>query len=188
MWQVVFARTNEEPRVIDYLQKYLQRQCIDIPYKLFFPTRKLSHFHRGEMTEVSLPLFPGYIFMESDDPLYFKRALRGSSKFLTVLRDGDWSFDTMRQDEIDAIRVLLNQFDEIEFSSGLVENDRVRIVSGPLKNYCGSILKISRRECKAKIQLVFKGKTMYTYVGLNLLQRQNKSEFGDVRDFDFKRL
>ncbi|MDR1753779.1 MAG: hypothetical protein LBR74_02590, partial [Eubacterium sp.] len=166
MWQVLFAMTNDEPRVIDYLQKYFQRQNIDIPYKLFFPTRRLSHFYRGKMTEVSRPLFPGYIFMESNDPLYFKRALRGSSKFLTVLCDGDRSFDTMRQDEIDAIRMLLNQYDEIEFSSGLVEKDRVRVVSGPLKNYCGSILKINRRECKAKIQLTFKGKPMYTHVGL----------------------
>jgi len=185
MWHVLFVMTNNEDKVVDFLRRQIQALNVDMPYKVFCPTRKLVHLCKGEKTEVSRVLFPGYIFMEMEETAYFRRMLRRSTKFFTILRDGEWSFETMRQDEIDAISILLNDLGEIEFSSGLVEDDRVRVLSGPLKNYCGKILKINKRECKAKIQLTFRGYPTYTYVGLNAVEKFENDSFVDARDFYF---
>ena len=187
MWHTFFVMSGIEDQVVFFLQKQVRLLNIEVPHELFYPTRKLAHFDHGAKTIVTRALFPGYMFLKADDTSYFRKMMRVSTKYLTMLRDADLSFETMKQNEIDAILRLLNDWGEIDFSFGLVESDRVRITSGPLKNYCGKILKINKRECKAKIQLNFMGNAIFTYVGFNALEKIEEKELADVRDFYFER-
>jgi len=176
-----------ENHVVSYLQKQVQTFDNEVPHEIFYPTRKLVHLNHGVRTVVTRALFPGYMFIKTEEIAYFKKIMQRCTGFLTILQDADLLFETMRQDEIDAIRVLLNEFGEIEFSSGLAENNRIRIVSGPLRNYCGRILKINKRECRAKIHLNLLGKEIFTYVGLNALEKIEDEDIEGVRDFYFER-
>jgi len=175
-----------EKNVLNYLQKRVQLFNNEVAHEFFYPTRKLVHLNRGVRTVVKRALFPGYVFLKTENITYFKEIAHYCTGFLTILRDSDLFFETVCQDEIDAICVLLNEFGEIEFSSGCVENDRIRIVSGPLRNYCGQIMKINKRECKAKIKLNFLGKEIFTYVGLNALEKIEDEDAEDVRDIYFQ--
>ena len=187
MWYTLFVMSGIENHVVNYLQKRVQLLNNEVPHEVFCPTRQLVHLNQGVQTIVKRTLFPGYIFLRTENITCFKEIAQCCTGFLTILRDSDLLFETVRQDEIDAIRVLLNEQNEIEFSSGCVENDRVRIVSGPLRNYCGQILKINKRECKAKIQLNFSGKEIFTFVGLNALEKIEEEDAEDARDIYFQR-
>ena len=187
MWHTLFVMTGMEDHVMEFLNQRVSRHSRDAHYKVFHPTRKLAHLNRGKKTIVSKALFPGYLFFKTEDTDYFKSVLRDCTKHLTILRGIDFSFETMRQDEIDGIMLLLSESGEIDFSGGIVEHDKVRIVSGPLMNYCGEIIKINKRECKAKIQLNFMGKEITPYVGLNVLDKIADEELLNARDFHFAR-
>ena len=185
MWHTLFVMTGMESQVVKFLNHRIRHSNYDVHHRIFHPTRKLVHLKRGVKTVVSRPLFPGYLFVETEDIAYFKHELRECSNHLTVLKNIDNSLETVRKDEIDEILVLLSELGEIEFSTGLVESDRVRIVSGPLMNYCGEIIKISKRECKAKIRVNFLDKQSTIYVGLNVLEKVADMDLLNARDFHF---
>ena len=185
MWYALFVMTGEESYVIDFLNRRMLHDSNDVQYRFFHPTRKLVHLKQGKKITVSRALFPGYLFFETENVYYLRNQLRHCSKYLTTLKNADFSLETVRQDEVDGIMVLLNALGEIEFSTGVVEKDRVRIVSGPLMNYCVEILKINKRECKAKIQLNFLGNQIITHVGLNVLEKVEDKELLKARDFHF---
>lgn len=60
----------------------------------------------------------------------------------------------------------------VELSSGVIEHDKVKILSGPLQGMEGNICKIDRHKRMAYLQIEMFGRTIEMKVGLEILRKE----------------
>ena len=60
----------------------------------------------------------------------------------------------------------------VEMSCGIIENDRVQIVSGPLTGMEGSIRRIDRHKRIAHLEIEMFGRTVEMKVGLEIIKKE----------------
>ncbi|HTX71876.1 MAG TPA: antiterminator LoaP [Rectinemataceae bacterium] len=124
--------------------------------RIFCPKRVLTIRRRGIQRKETSPVFPGYVFLESEDLLgdldtYW--AARRTPGFIRFLRDNSAPLALSEQDR----QLLLHfmSFGEYADTSKVSfdENDRIVVLAGPLKGLEGKIVKVNRRRGRAKVAL-----------------------------------
>ncbi len=138
-------------------EKYLQLSAPLVQAadgRLLWPRRSLRIRKKGKWRDVKTPIFPGYLFLEVDSispDLYW--GLRRLAGFLRFLKDNQ-NIIPLPERDTQILRNLL-QFGEVVAKSIATfdENNRIRILEGPLKGLEGNIVKVDRRKGRAKIRL-----------------------------------
>ena len=123
---------------------------------IFVPKRALPVRRLGKVKKEMLPVFPGYVFVESENilaDLDFYWLLRHTTGFIRFLRD-----NIAPSPLNDRERLLLRHFmsfgDYADTSKvAFDDNDRIVVISGPLKGLEGQIVKVNRRKGRAKVAL-----------------------------------
>ena len=70
------------------------------------------------------------------------------------------------QEEVELLMRIGTDKQLVEMSSGIIENDRVRILSGPLMGMEGNIRRIDRHKRIAYLEIEMFGRTVEMKVGL----------------------
>ena len=147
-WYALFTKSRQE-RIAS-----IRLQALDIPF--FLPMNDEVHQWSDRKQLVSVPLFPGYLFIHIE---------RLSKKKLHVVNApgvvgfvGNQSGPLPIPDsEIESIRTMFTRGDKCRPHAFLKEGDRIRMVRGPLSGIEGTLLRSG-----AKAQLV---------VSINIIQR-----------------
>jgi len=131
-WYAVRTYPRHEKRVRDHLQSR--------KVETFLPLYgKVSRWRNGCDAHVELPLFPGYLFVEIENR---ERArvldIPGAISFVGSSR-GPWPLPSF---QIESLRTSLH-LRKFEPYAYLVAGQRVRIVSGPLVNLTGILIRKS---------------------------------------------
>ncbi len=150
-YYVLQVRTGGED---DFIQRY-ERSCFAPKGRLFLPKRALLVRRAGKVSRKELPVFPGYVFLETErvdeETRWQIRHIEGFYRFLknsgnnpTPLSDKD--------------RALLHHFISFGKRADISkvtfdENDRIVVLEGPLKGLEGKIIKVDRRKSRAKVIL-----------------------------------
>lgn len=79
---------------------------------------------------------------------------------------------TLCPEEIDLLLRMGSDSQLVEMSSGIIENDRVQVLSGPLKGMEGSIRKIDRHKRMAYLEVEMFGRTVEMKVGLEIVSKK----------------
>ncbi len=125
-----------------------------VELQLLFPKRKMHVRKAGVSKSQIEPVFPGYIFLETETlerPLYW--AIRTTPGFFRFLPD---NHDPKPLDGRDLSTLKhFTSFGEVADRSKVLfdENDRIQVVEGPLKGLEGKIVKVDKRKGRAKIKL-----------------------------------
>jgi transcriptional antiterminator NusG len=124
------------------------------PETLLWPRRSLRIRKGGEWKDSLAPLFPGYLFLrteEFDDIPW--RQLRSLPDFIRFLPATARIVPLDQRDQATLTHFL--SFGEVVDKSVVTfdENRRIRVVSGPLHGLEGSIVKVDRRKGRAKVRL-----------------------------------
>ncbi len=143
--------------------------------RLFWPRRSLRIRRAGKWREMLQPIFPGYLFLEADSlDTGLHHGLRGVPGFLRFLpsnrnvqpvsdRDARPLVGLLRHGEI--VRKSIAVFDE---------NNRIRILEGPLKGLEGLIVKVDRRKGRAKVKLDLYDETRLVDFGFTSLEKDRE--------------
>ena len=116
--------------------------------------RSLRIRKRGEWIETLAPIFPGYLFVEaqeiSRELLLRVRRIPGVFRFL----QNNENIVPLSQDDVQLISHFLSFGQVVEKSVVYFDaGKRIRVVSGPLKELEGKIIKVDRRKGRAKVKL-----------------------------------
>jgi transcriptional antiterminator NusG len=142
---------------------------------LLWPRRNLRIRRKGRWLDTLAPIFPGYLFLKTENlstDLFLRlRRCPGFSRFLpnnqtiSPLNSGDKK-----------ILTHFLQFGEIVDKSLVVfdENDRIRVVSGPLTGLEGSIVKVDKRKGRVKVRLDLCTNSFLIDFGFKTLDRINE--------------
>ncbi len=108
----------------------------------------------GKWKETTSSLFPGYIFLKRetvDREIYNKiKKIKGFIRFLKNNQD----IQPLNRKDEEIILHFLKFGDNIERSLVTFdENQRIQVVSGPLKGIEGLIVKVNKRKGRAKVRL-----------------------------------
>jgi len=168
---VAFYVVRVAPRQEEAFLKLGSRLSAETGIDLVFPRRKMEHLKRGRRVSAEVALFPGYVFLRTEDPidaaLYARvKSLPGFAAFLK--QDGAPS--EVRGRDLELLSHFL-KFGEVAPASRVIfdEHQRIQVLSGPMEGLEGNIVHVDKRKRRAKIRLDFDHGTFTVTLGFELM-------------------
>lgn len=138
-WRAFYTRPRHEKKAAGRLEAEFEVYC---------PVRETRVQWSDRWKTVQKPLFTGYIFARVNDEER-RRLLEDPSVSRTVTWLGKPAH--IRDEEIYAIRVLLEEAEEVEVTY-VSEGDRVRVDSGELRDMHGVVVSVSGKRARLRIE------------------------------------
>ena len=133
-------------------------------------TPALYERHRtrqGEKWRDTAVFMPGYVFFRCREDIFLPYAFpRDRGYRLLKNEEGDWR---LQDQDREYARWLLSYDGLLPFSTACEEQDRIRILSGPMKDREGYVEKIDRRGRSALVRLEFQGRVFRVWLGFELI-------------------
>jgi transcription termination/antitermination protein NusG len=168
---VIQVRTGGEKLYLKLTRKLVEGKDIEI----LWPRRKLTIRKKGKKIENSAPIFPGYLFIKSEQfPQELFRPLKRARGFTRFLETNE-RIKPLRGTDKELLLHFLS-FGEITQKSTVTfdENNRIVVIEGPLKGLEGSIIKVDKRKGRAKVQLDLYKESFLVDLGFDVLTLQEQ--------------
>ena len=172
MWYVIQTVGGQEQAVRRMIERQLSGAVIGQVEQCFIPMRERTVKRGGEWRLVQEKLFPGYVFVVTEDAQKLLQSLKSIPRFTRLLGTGTNEFVPLEPEEI----AFLQRFEDSGHVARLskvevVEGGRIRILSGALLNCEGMITKVHLHRRVAEVRTQFMGRTVDLYLGFELLGR-----------------
>lgn len=185
-WYALFVKTGYEDYIGLFLKKSMAKYTEYVSFRVLIPKRKLIEYSGGVQREVFRVMFPGYVLVETEQIKFIVNTLKRNSNFYRLLENGDLLSSIIQADEMCQILYLLDGNDVIDLSKVFVEKEKVRVISGPLMNYAGTIRKIDKRRNRAKVAFLFNGVERTIDLGIVVLGKLLGNEMENVFEGSIK--
>ena len=121
----------------------------------------------GEKWRDTAVFMPGYVFFRCGEDIFLPYSFPRDRGF-RLLRDeeGDWR---LQGRDLEYAQWLMSYGGLLPFSRAFEEQNRIRIVSGPMKDREGCVEKIDRRGRTALVRLEFQGRIFRVWLGFELM-------------------
>ncbi|MCI8307694.1 MAG: antiterminator LoaP [Lachnospiraceae bacterium] len=177
MWYVIQVPTGKEELTKDL--------CIDkidsVHYNDIFILRYAKKVkERGRWKEVIKTLFPGYIFVDTDDIMSVRQSLKGI-RAMTIVLGSDGEPIPVSGEERSFLQSLIDDDYVVRMSSGFIIGDAIALVNGPLRNTRGVIKRIDRHKRQAVIDVELFGGVTKATVGLEVIKKVTGEEFDRIQ-------
>ncbi|MBN2551694.1 MAG: antiterminator LoaP [Spirochaetales bacterium] len=147
---VIQVRTGKEKQYLQQADKVLRAP----EQQLFWPRRALRIRRKGQWKDSVAAIFPGYLFLQAEaipPPLYW--ALKRIAGFLRYLKDNQ-HIEPLSARDREILLHFLSYGEIVQRSRVYFDQDnRIRVVSGPLRGMEGRIVKVDRRKGRARVRL-----------------------------------
>lgn len=168
---VVSVQPRREERFI-HTARQLARPGEALPSQLSFhwPRRKLTIRRKGRAVETLAAVFPGYVFVDApsiSDQIF--RSLKSIPGFYRFLESNDRIRPLTGRDQ-EIVAHFLKFGDVIGKSTVTLDNNqRIRVLHGPLEGLEGMIVKVDMRKQRAKVRLDLYNESFLVDFGFELL-------------------
>ncbi|MFP4637014.1 MAG: antiterminator LoaP [Spirochaetaceae bacterium] len=166
-YYVIQVETRNEQK---FVRLAGQRVSEEIP-RIVWPRRKLSIRRRGRTREELAPIFPGYVFVETEElsteDYWELRRVPGFFRFLKSNRNVQPLSEADRR-----LLVHFLSFGEVVEKSKVTygKDQRIEVLEGPLKGLEGRIVKVDKRKGRAKVKLDMYDESFLVDFGFEALQ------------------
>jgi len=166
-WYAVQVRTGREEAVLQLSKKIINESVLK---ECFIPYYERMKRYQGEWHKELHILFPGYVFLitEQIESLFWE--LKRIPEFTKILGDGVESI-ALQEEEKKMLMEIGGQKHLFEMSQGYIVGDMVIITSGPMKKMKGTIIFIDRHKRVAIIQLDMFGRKIEINMGLEIIKK-----------------
>ena len=162
MWYVMQVRTGTEENIRCQCQRLINCNVLE---RCFIPYYQQKKRFQGEWHIQERILFPGYVFLIAENLEQLAESLRKVTGMTRLLGTGE-EIIPLSQEEVELLLKLGKEEQLVTMSTGIIENDQVIILTGPLQGMEGYIRKINRHKRKAWISIEMFGCILYIEVGL----------------------
>ena len=166
---VVQVAGGQEAKAVEMIAGVAQ----GIVQDCFAPRREVMRRIDGAWQRKCEKLFPGYVFVQTDDPVEVQRLFRVVPTFTRMLGSAGDTFLPLTPDEVTWINIHTNaETHVVEMSEGIIDGDRVVVTSGPLKGHEASITRIDRHKRLAWVDMDMFGRHKTIRVGLEIVSKK----------------
>lgn len=168
---VIHVRTGKEKQYLTQADKVLQAPA----QRLYWPRRALRIRRQGIWKDSVAAIFPGYLFLQADSiPAELYGALKRISGFIRFLKDNQ-NIEPLNDSDRQILMHFLNYGEIVQRSKVYFDKDnRIRVVSGPLRGMEGLIVKVDRRKGRARIRLEMYENSFLIDFGFDALEQAGK--------------
>lgn len=167
-WYVMQVRTGTEENICIQCKKDIEEDVLE---KCFLPYYEEKRRVQGEWKILKKLLFPGYVFVITQDieKLYqqLKRVI-GLTKLLGTGRE----IIPLTEEEKAFLTKIGRESQVVAMSKGIIVGSKVIVNSGPLQGIEGYIRKIDRHKRKAYLELPFFERMQNIQVGLEIVEKK----------------
>ncbi|XCP85379.1 antiterminator LoaP [Roseburia hominis] len=168
MWYVVQVRTGTEENI--------RKQCLknvnsDVLKRCFIPYYEEKKRIRGEWTVNQKVLFPGYVFVVTEQLEEMYQQLEKVIGLTKLIGTGD-EIVPLREEEIGFLRDVGGDEQVVRMSEGIIEGEQIIVKEGPLMGLEGCIRKIDRHKRKAYLEVEMFGRKQKIEVGLEIVEKR----------------
>lgn len=166
MWYVIQVYSGQEDQTKELIEKYVCKKNIeDCKIPLYVKAKKRKECWNME----TRTLFPGYIFIKTRNIMELYYQLKSVPGMTRLLGTGKEIVPVSAEEEIFLYKVG-GQDLIVGLSKGIIENGKLIILSGPLKDMEDYIKKINRHKRLAWIELNILGETREMLLGLEVFR------------------
>lgn len=175
-WYVLQVRTNKEYRVVAGLQRVFAQKRLAYELNAFCPESERYYKSKSLRQYLKRPLFPGYVFIETNMPATDFRAafydvFYNSEDVIRLLRYGTSDDIALRYEERRRFEFLFKGKRALEHSVGYIEGDSIVITGGGLVGMEGCIKKINRHNRTADIEINMFGQSRIIKAALEIVSK-----------------
>lgn len=167
-WYVMQVRTGTEENICIQCKKDIEEDVLE---KCFLPYYEEKRRVQGEWKILKKVLFPGYVFVITQDieKLYqqLKRVI-GLTKLLGTGRE----IIPLTEKEIVFLTRFGGENQVVAMSEGIIVGSKAIVNFGPLQGMEGYIRKIDRHKRRAYLEIPFFGRTQNVQVGLEIVEKK----------------
>lgn len=167
MWYVIQTISGKEKTVVEAIDNILSGEGYE---RCFVPQRECIWRIEGKYRIHTEPLFPSYVFAETDTPESFFFALKRVPK-LTKLLGAEGTFWNVEEEEEKQLRSFMEEDGEFVVRRSLVrvdEEGNILSAQGALNGYVGKIIKKRLRKRSVVVEIPFLGETRKIQLGIRL--------------------
>ncbi|OUP64771.1 transcription antiterminator [Drancourtella sp. An177] len=168
MWYVVQVRTGMEEEIITQCRKVIPSSILE---RCFLPYYEMMKKYQGEWHKEKKVLFPGYVFMITDDIDSLYMELKRVIGLTKLIGTGE-EIIPLGQEDIYFLKKFGHEDQIVKMSQGLILDGKVIITEGPLKGQEGIIKKIDRHKRKAYLSIPMFGRMLDAQVGLEIVEKR----------------
>ena len=167
MWYVVQTIKGKERMIA----AQIKNDVIKDNEETFIIESERMYRIKGEWIKERKPLFPGYVFVATEDPTDFRIRLRSNRKlYMLRILGADKKAEPIRPDEEEFLRQMGGEDHIVCYSEGFCVGDRIVVEKGPLAGKEGIIKKTDRHRRMAIIGVMLMGKETDVHIGLGLVK------------------
>ncbi len=175
MYYVIQVAPGMEERTEELIRGRVNRMVYD---RCFHPIRHIRKKFQGQWRDLHEKLLPGYVFISSDFVRELYLELRHVPVLTKLLGKDEELFVAMHDEEMQWLEELisLGQQDEgcveVGLSQVFAKEDRIKVLSGPLKNVEGRIRKINLHKRIAEVEVEFMNRKKMLFLGIEMVGRE----------------
>ena len=167
-WYVVQVRTGSEENICVQCRKLISDGSV--LERCFIPWYEEKKRFHGRWNIQRKILFPGYVFMITQDATILHEKLKKVIGLTRILTLGD-TMVALSEEEIRFMERFGGPGQIVGMSEGIIAGGRTVITSGPLQGMEGYIKKIDRHKRKAWVELPMFGRMQRVEVGLEIVRK-----------------
>lgn len=171
MWYVIWTLARNEKLLEERIRSDIDKNLYS---KCWMPVRIERQKHKGELKDIVKPLFPGYIFMDTDTPAEAEQAidkLHGQTGIIGFLKN-DGVYLTLMSWEREIIERLTGDDGIAGVSIGVISDKKLRVLSGPLKGMEQYVTRIDRHSRKAYLSMQLFGELRHFELSLQVVEKR----------------
>jgi len=180
-WYAIAVLTGKEERVRARIAEKLTDTEKSIEAQLFVP--RIKHKlpqdlaqKMGKEEQVKI-MFPGYVLVGTDDIDGVFNVANGMKSVLKFLKSDDGEFLEIKLEEISRLVYMADEEDVIGASDVyLNEDNRIVVLSGPLKGEEGRITKFNRRRGRVAVEFVIGTRRQEVWLSVRLVGKEETRE------------
>lgn len=161
----LFCATGKEQSVAECVQT----ACPDVRAitmrKIKYRTSK-----KVKRTEEEIVL-PGYVFFRAPSYIEPMLVFPRQNVIKALSMEGDWR---LHGTDEEFARWLFHYNGLLNLSQAYRDGDKIRIISGPLKDMTGKIRRVDKRGMSGQVLLSFNGREIPTWLSFELIDRMNE--------------
>ena len=166
-YYVIQVQTRTEDKYLQLAANIIEENQV----RILWPRRNLRIRRRGVWKDYLAPIFPGYLFIESEkiNPELYWRIKRVPG-FLHFLKDNH-NIEPLTARDQELLTHFLSFGEVVDRSKVFFdENKRIKVLQGPLKGLEGKIVKVNRRKGRARVKLDLYEESFLIDFGFELLE------------------
>ncbi len=167
MWYVVQTKTGKEEATRRLIEDKLSSDIFEECIVLYCETKRK---YLGEWHLEKSPMFPGYLFLVTEDPQTLNMELKKVPELTKILGYED-DFVPIKPEEEAFLKRITGENQVAEMSYGVQEGDRIRVEEGVLKGLESIIRKIDRHKRRAVIEMNLLGEVRQVEIGLEIVRK-----------------